>query len=84
LLLIRTLIRFEESQERALDQRKPSQLATYLIDLTRDFGNFYRECKVLNPDEPELTKARLALVFATQTILSIGLGLLGIPKPEKM
>jgi arginyl-tRNA synthetase len=84
LLLIRTLARFGETLERTLDQRKPSQLTTYLIDVTRDFGSFYRECKVVDPNHPELTNARLALVAATQNILSIGLDLLGIPKPEKM
>ena len=84
LLLIRTLARFGETLERTLDQRKPSQLTTFLIDLTKDFGHFYRECKVMNPDQPELTQARIALVYATQNILSLGLDLLGIPKPEQM
>ncbi|MBC7396231.1 MAG: arginine--tRNA ligase [Bdellovibrionales bacterium] len=83
-LLIRTLARFGETLERTLDQRKPSQLTTFLIELTKDFGHFYRECKVMNVNDPELTKARLALVYATQNILSLGLDLLGIPKPEKM
>ena len=82
--LIRTLARMGETLDRTLDQRKPSQLTTYLIDLSRDFGSFYRECKVVNPENPEQTKARLALVAATQNVLSIGLDLLGIPKPEKM
>ena len=82
--LMKGLGRFPSALERTLDQRKPSQLATYLIDLTKDFSAFYRECKVSNPDQPELTAARLALVSATQKILSAGLDLLGIPKPEKM
>ena len=84
LLLIRTLGRFPEALERTLEQRKPSQLTSYLIDLTKDFGLFYRECKVMNKDAPELSKARLALVEASRTVLSLGLDLLGIPKPEKM
>lgn len=84
ILLIRTLGRFAEALDRTLDQRKPSQLTTYLIDLTRDFGQFYRECKVMNPDDPELTRARLALVEATRNVLGLGLDLLGIPKPERM
>ena len=84
LLLIRTLARFSETLDRVLDQRKPSQLTTYLIDLTRDFGNFYRECKVINSEKPKLTVARLAVVKATQTVMSLGLDLLGIPKPERM
>ena len=84
LMLIRSLARFGETLERTLDQRKPSQLTSFLIDLTRDFGHFYRECKVMNPDDSELTQARAALVYATQNILALGLDLLGIPKPEKM
>jgi arginyl-tRNA synthetase len=55
-----------------------------LVDLAKDFGVFYRECKVSNPDQPDLTFARLALVMATQKVMSDGLDLLGIPKPEKM
>lgn len=84
ILLIRTLGRFTEALDRTLDQRKPSQLTTYLIDLTRDFGQFYRECKVMNPEDPELTRVRLALVDATRIVLGLGLELLGIPKPERM
>jgi arginyl-tRNA synthetase len=84
IFLMKTLGKFPSALERTLEQRKPSQLATYLIDLTKDFGAFYRECKVSNPDQPELSAARLSLVSATQKILSQGLDLLGIPKPEKM
>ena len=84
IFLMKSLGRFPSALERTLEQRKPSQLATYLIDLAKDFGLFYRECKVSNPDQPELTESRLALVLATQKVLSKGLEILGIPKPEKM
>jgi len=67
--LIKTLGRFPSALERALEQRKPSQLAIYLIDLTRDFGVFYRECKVVNADNQELTLARASLVSATRKVL---------------
>ncbi|MBS1960095.1 MAG: arginine--tRNA ligase [Bdellovibrionales bacterium] len=82
--LIRQLGRFPEAIERSLDQRKPSQLATYLINLTNDFNSFYRECKVMNPDDAALTAARASLVVATKNVLGHGLDLLGIPKPDKM
>lgn len=82
--LVRTLGRFPETLERSLDQRKPSQLATYLINLTNDFSTFYRECKVNNPDDAALTAARSSLVYATKSVLGHGLDLLGIPKPAKM
>ncbi len=82
--LLGTLARFSEALDRTLDQRKPSQLAGYLLDLTKDFGHFYRECKVMNAGSADLTTARLALVEASRTVLGLGLDLLGMPKPEKM
>ena len=64
--------------ERTLTHAKASQLANYLIDVTKAFGGFYRECRVLSEDA-ELSRARLMLVEATRRILAQGLGLLGIP-----
>ncbi len=84
IFLLKTLGKFPSTLERTLDQRKPSQLATYLIDLAHDFGTFYRERKVINPESPALTRARLGLVECTRRVLALGLDLLGIPKPEKM
>jgi arginyl-tRNA synthetase len=84
MFLLKMLGRFPSVLERSLEQRKPTQLTTYLIDLTRDFGAFYRECKVMNAENPALTHARLSLVEASRSVMSLGLDLLGIPKPEKM
>ncbi len=81
--LVKTLGQFPLHLERTLTFAKASQLAHYLLDVTRIFGSFYRECQVLgNP--PELTHARLMLVEATRRILGTGLNLLGIPLPERM
>jgi arginyl-tRNA synthetase len=83
LLLVKTLGQFPLHLERTLTFGKASQLAHYLIDVTRAFGAFYRECQVLG-NAPELTQARLMLVDATRRILGRGLHLLGIPLPERM
>jgi arginyl-tRNA synthetase len=83
LALVKALGQFPLHLERTLRFAKASQLAHYLIDVTKVFGAFYRECRVLG-EEPELTQARLMLVEATRRILAQGLGLLGIPLPEKM
>ncbi len=83
LALVKALGQFPLHLERTLRFGKASQLAHYLIDVTKVFGAFYRECRVLG-EEPELTRARLMLVDATRRILAQGLGLLGIPLPEKM
>ena len=81
--LVKTLGQLPVHLERTLTFAKASQLAHYLIDVTKAFGSFYRECQVLGPD-PQLTLARLMLVEATRRILGKGLQLLGIPLPEKM
>ena len=81
--LVKVLGQFPLHLERTLSFAKASQLAHYLIDVTRAFGLFYRECQVLG-NSTELTQARLMLVEATRRILARGLGLLGIPLPERM
>jgi len=83
LTLIKTLGQFPLHLERTLTFAKASQLAHYLIDVTKAFGSFYRECQVLGQG-PAVTGSRLMLVEATRRILAQGLGLLGIPLPERM
>jgi arginyl-tRNA synthetase len=83
LLLIKVLGQFPLHLERSLSFAKASQLAHYLIDVTKAYGAFYRECRVLGTDK-ELSTARLMLVDATRRILARGMGLMGIPLPERM
>ena len=83
LQLVKMLGQLPLHLERTLSFAKASQLAHYLIDVTHVFGSFYRECQVLG-NSVELTSARLMLVEATRRILARGLGLLGIPLPERM
>ncbi len=82
--LARRLVRFDAALDRVLKFRKPSHLATYLIDLVHDFGAFYRDCVVLDATDRETSLARLALVRATHGTLVSGLKLLGMPIPERM
>lgn len=81
--LVKVLGQLPIHLERTLDHRKASQLANYLIDLVKAYGEFYRECHVLGQAK-ELTEARLLLVEAARRILAQGLYLLGIPLPDRM
>jgi len=83
ILLIKTLGQFPIYLERTLKYGKASQLAHFLIDVTKAFGAFYRECHVIN-DDRELTEARLMLVESTRRVLAQGLKLIGIPLPDRM
>lgn len=84
--LIRQLIRLPEIIELVVTQLAPHYLPFYSQELASSFHLFYRDCRVLstNPEDRELTKARLKLVKATQIILGKTLKLMGMSAPERM
>lgn len=83
LALVKRLAQFPMTLERMLETAKASHLAHYLVDVVHGFGVFYRECQVLG-QAPDVTAGRLLLIEATRKTLAQGLGLLGIPLPDKM
>ena len=76
------ILRFSEVIMRANEEHEPHHIATYLIELAREFNSFYGNTIVLDGGEEEPYK--LALVKAVSQTLKNGLTLLGIPAPEKM
>jgi arginyl-tRNA synthetase len=84
LALIRKLLELEEQIELAVEKLSPHNLTHYAVELAKTFNAFYRDCKVLNVEEPKLSQARLALCRATRVGLVKTLGLLGISAPESM
>lgn len=63
---------------------EPHRLTRYAQDLAAVFHSFYSECRVISPEDPALTAARLVLVDSTRTVLANNLRLLGISAPERM
>jgi arginyl-tRNA synthetase len=76
------LLRFPEVVLRAEEEREPHYIATYLIELAREFSAFYANTIVLDDAPDEAYK--LALVTAVSNTLKKGLWLLGMPILEKM
>ena len=64
--------------------RKPNKLADWIIALVKVFHSYYNSCKVINPDDPELTNERLGLVNATRITLKNAMYLIGVSAPESM
>jgi len=83
LTLIRRLILLPEIIEQVATTLEPHHLPYYAQDLATIFHSFYKQCRVVSQDK-ELTKARLKLVRATQTVLAKVLHLMGMTAPEKM
>ncbi|BAQ09861.1 arginyl-tRNA synthetase [Bacillus sp. OxB-1] len=64
--------------------RSPHRVTTYIQELAATFHSFYNAEKVLDPDNRELSEARLALVTATRTTVANALKLVGVSAPERM
>ncbi len=81
--LVRYLYRFPETVEQAALEYEPSQVATYLYQLSQRFNRFYNKHQILNNDQDK-TELRLALTKAVRRIIKNGLNMLGIAAPDRM
>ncbi len=87
--IIRMLEIFPIRVAQAADNREPSIIANYLLQLCKKFSSYYSlgmkepEKRVLCEDKATL-KARLMLVASVKTVIADGLHLLGMHAPEKM
>ena len=81
--LIKTLLDFPETLQKAAAERAPHFVPTYLRDVATAFSQFYDQCRVLG-EADAVQAARLHLARATKTVLRNGLTVLGITAPEQM
>ncbi|MBU0705053.1 MAG: arginine--tRNA ligase, partial [Chloroflexi bacterium] len=84
LALIRKILELPEIVALAATQLAPHHLTFYAKELAAVFHAFYRDCRVVAPEEPEQTQARLMLTRAARLTLARALGLLGVNTPERM
>ncbi|SFK58526.1 arginine--tRNA ligase [Falsiroseomonas stagni] len=90
LALIRRMAGWPRTVEAAAVAREPHRIAFFLQDLASDFhvlwnrGRDDSTLRFIRAEEPEATKARLALVAATATILRSGLAVMGVEPVEEM
>ena len=84
-VLMLKLASFTDELSGAAFAREPHRIARFAQDLAADFHAFYTNCRVLNPDDAALSRARLALAVASRTVLANALeGILGVRAPERM
>ena len=81
--LIKALLDFPELVESAAQTLEPHRIATYLLETARLAHLWYHKHHVLE-QEPDITRARLALARGAQIVLRNGLTILGITSPERM
>ena len=82
--LLKKLGEFPEAVAEAAEKRMPHRITNYIYELSSALHSFYNAEKVINLEELEKSKARLALVKAVQITLKNALDLVGVFAPEKM
>jgi arginyl-tRNA synthetase len=63
---------------------EPHHLAGFLFSAASTFTTFYEECPVLKAPAEQVRESRLALCALALRVLTQGLGLLGVPVPDRM
>lgn len=82
--LLKKLGEFPEAVAEAAEKRMPHRITNYIYELSSALHSFYNAEKVINLEELEKSKARLALVKAVQITLKNALDIVGVSAPEKM
>lgn len=81
--LIKKVLQLPYILDVCLYTRDPYMITVYLQELSEVFHKFYDSHRVLGED-PELSRARLALIQTVKITLATGLELLGVSRPEQM
>ncbi|PKB65482.1 MAG: arginine--tRNA ligase [SAR202 cluster bacterium Io17-Chloro-G2] len=86
LALIRAMLRLPELVEEMARTLEPHRLPHYTSELANAFHGFYENCRVVsaNPEDDEMTLARLKLVESAQIVFKRALDLMGMDAPDHM
>ena len=88
--VLRRLMAWPRLVDGAAEAREPHRVAFYLYDLAGEFHMLWNKgrdaatLRFIQPDAPEDTRARLALVAATAVVIRSGLAVLGVTPVEEM
>lgn len=82
--LLKKIAEFPQVVADAAHKHAPHKMTQYVFDVASVLHSFYNAEKVLNDDDLELTKARIALMQAVRVTIANGLNLLGVHAPVKM
>ncbi|MGC9469538.1 MAG: arginine--tRNA ligase [Anaerolineae bacterium] len=84
--LIRKMLSLPEVISMAASNLAPHHLTSYATELASLFHAFYRDCRIVSgePEEADLTRARLMLARSAKSVLARVLHLMGMTAPERM
>ena len=86
LALMRRLNELPDVIARSAEMLEPHHMPHFAYEVARELQRFYEACRVISndPEDAELTKARLLLVDAARIVLAGTLNIMGMNAPERM
>lgn len=81
--ILKNIYEFQDVLISVTEKNEPYLLARYLIELSKNYSQFYNTHKILVEDEIT-ANARLYLTYMVNLILRKGAKILGIDMPDKM
>ena len=90
LALVKLLAGWPRLVESAAEAHEPHRVAFYLQEVAAAFHGLWNvgrddtSVRFLLPDDPELTRARLAMLRAVAVVIASGLSVMGVTPVEEM
>ncbi len=81
---IHLLYQFPNEVEKAAQLFNPALIATYCVNLAKQFNRVYKEVSFLREPNIEIKNERLKLAHLTGQTIRLGMGILGINVPNRM
>ena len=82
--LIKVIDRFPEEVEQSAASLEPHKIINYLNELAESFHRFYHNNRVVDPDKPDISRARLSLCKAAGQVFRNGFEIIGVSAPDRM
>lgn len=75
---------YSDAIKSATLENEPYKITNYIHTLAQSINEFYTKCRVIDNQNPELTKERLGLVEACKDVLASALNLIAVDAPARM
>ena len=75
---------FPERVKEAADTYEPYKICLFVQNFASLVNDWYQHERIVNPEDVDLTRARLALARASRIVLRSALTLIGVSAPERM
>ena len=82
--LLISILKFSDIFNRSKKLKEPHHLAEYLYEVCQKFNSFYKDVKIINPNNESLQNRRMNVLLSTLNIIELIFEILGIKAVDKM